>query len=709
MATKIPFQENTQVRSRGFGGRVRRQNTPDLIGGGTGREATQRAAKDLSGLGDLALRKQERDNLDSILTADTLYKRVEAAKIRSLTEAKGSQARGLLDRATAWYDGNTNVTGEQATPEEVEYQNFYGSMSDDQKSRFDSKRGQRKVGLRDTIAKHQSAEEQAALKDAFIANNEASLNSAMVEYNDPGAVVQSKFDIQKNIAAYGQSVGWGADQVESEVRRQMGIFHTGIVNSFLAGGDTAGAEAYFKANSGKANQVTMIPGADRPALKAKIQSRATLGKSQSAFDKIRIGKDPDEWLAEAEKIKDPEVRAQTEGLVRRDLADQKQAGIDKELNASLEIYNEYILKDARSIADIPQHLWDALPQTKQQSFAALIEKSGPNKDIKTDTNVYGKLTEMMSTPGTQKDFLNEDITGTYGQFLSRADIKHFEDAKAKIRLGEENFTGPQKMNDIFKDYGWNTEGKAELRNEAIIRVDKFARQEEAKTGKPLTDQRFDEIVKGVMNNRFVFQMEAAFAKSEKAGDPPKDTVTLTQQINTGLAQISKGLTSEEQRVRKGLTTSAINERILSAETLAGRKLRDEERVVVVDTVLTDKVFVDDFGFDSEMLMSEVPEDELKDVYVEVGGEKVTLEEIENFMSPEIENQIFHDLKALGRPLTLQNIADQIGVLKRDAAQGEVIDDIELRNFNPALFDSMKATGMDKATIRQVMENLGAGK
>lgn len=718
MAT-IPSRFNTNVRSAPVQGRIQRSATsPELIGGGTDREFNQVAVKGLDALGNVALEQKKRDDVTSVLTADTLYKRAVAERLRLTREKVGRDSIGLTDQAEAWHEGDTNVVDQDPTEAEVEYQNHRDGMDDGQKQFWQAKRAQQKVGFKGAVAKHEQDQKLKLEEDAYVANNEESVNAAMAEFNDPGAVIQNRIEIQKNVVLRARQLGWTQERENQEMRRVMGAFHVGIVNAFLAGGDPASAEAYIEANKQRVRNkdgskvpegISKIPSTVLPGLVEAVRKRTVIGKAQAAFDKMRQTVPVNEWDEEAQKIRDPEVREKAFLLASRGQERNRKDKILDENDAAETVYNEWILgEDVPSLDKVPIHITDRLSISQKESLSAVILARGKHKDRATDTALHGQLMEMSATD--KETFLEQDFHGKFGSRLSDADIKKFQKMKADMLNGGEPLNGMPAINDLFKKFGWNTEAKSESRYKAILEMEAKIVREVKTTGQKVTPQRLNEIAKEVMSTGFVFAQDALQARKEIAKeaekDLPKDSVTLTQQVSAGINASSKGKNAEQRRVLKGQVELTVNKEIAFQEQVLNRPLRDEERQVYVDEALADKVMIEGFIFDDEVLMSEVPEEDLDKVFVEVAGEPVKLTLVKELMKDrELRARVRSDLKAAGLPETLQNIADAIGGVKRDAAQAGVIDSIKLRAKNKKLFDTMADQKIPLEQMQKVIEGI----
>lgn len=146
---------------------------------------------------------------------------------------------------------------------------------------------------------------------------------------------------------------------------------------------------------------------------------------------------------------------------------------------------------------------------------------------------------------------------------------------------------------------------------------------------------------------------AAKQQALRAGGAKQDSM-LSDEARVNAALIGAGIDGKKQPEIATQVRTEIDQRVRAASAEKGGKpLTPDEKQRVVDSVMMDKVFVDEWGRDPQKPLSLLKPDEMKDAYVNVGGKPVKLSSV-----PATDRaQIIAALKRRGMPVTEQAIAE----------------------------------------------------
>lgn len=150
----------------------------------------------------------------------------------------------------------------------------------------------------------------------------------------------------------------------------------------------------------------------------------------------------------------------------------------------------------------------------------------------------------------------------------------------------------------------------------------------------------------------------------RTGGVKQDTmVTDEGRINNAL--VGLGIDKKKDPETAVMLTNEIDRRVRSASAAKGGKdLTADEKQAIVDRVVMDKVYVDEWGTDPQKPLALVTPDEMRKAYVRVNGKNVPVSSV-----PAMDRrQIIQALQATGQPVTEQAVVEMYLAGKKGPAK-----------------------------------------
>lgn len=137
----------------------------------------------------------------------------------------------------------------------------------------------------------------------------------------------------------------------------------------------------------------------------------------------------------------------------------------------------------------------------------------------------------------------------------------------------------------------------------------------------------------------------------KKGGPQQDSM-LSDEARINNALVGLGIDKKKDPESAMRLTTEIDRRVRGASMAKGDKpLTPDEKQKIIDSVVMDKVYVDEWGTDPQKPVSMLTPEEMEGAYVKIDGKKVQLRSV-----PESDRRkIIAALKATGQAVTEQNI------------------------------------------------------
>jgi len=339
-----------------------------------------------------------------------------------------------------------------------------GLGNDKQKAMYNEIIMQRKTALLGAVDGHVMQEHKRYQVGVAQGTVELGQNQMAITWGEPAKVNEARGAVLSGLNDAAQIQGWSKEQLAAEQIKALSPAHSSVILSAVDAGKTDYAREYYKQH-----QSEMTAGARLNATKA-FDVYDELKRAQDHVDTIyAMDVTPQERMAEARKIKDPEARKNTvAGLKARFQEEEhfKQKGYEDAANAA---YSQLANSN-----EIPASLFSAMDGKTQLAFRKLItEKSFPKED---DPQSFYDVTNM-----TPQELVKANL-GQYVGVFKPTTWKKLVEKQAKARNGDFSFTSDlTKINATIKALKIPAKDKGAF----YIRADTWAQ----KLGhKPSTDE-----------------------------------------------------------------------------------------------------------------------------------------------------------------------------------------------------------------------------
>ena len=628
---------------------------------GTQTEVLNNIAGGANNLNNFLIQRQNQVDVQKVLEAETLFKRAQIEKSDQLKGRLKNNAEGVQAEANQWWEsmafenlaeeiGGQGLDEDKLTETEFLFKVHEEGMDDAQRQAFASIRNRMSVPFFTTMGKHESDQLLEAAKDSYSTSISSSVEMASQSPDKENIFLQAD-RIKSSTRGIGAQLGWDKETADRAVAENLGKLHVAVFNSLMSDEDIDGAKEYLEVNrSGFLGETKHT--ADR-ILRVGTTKRKALNKTREI---MRLPEDKQNDAVFA--INDPELQEQVRTYVT-----QRQGDIDK---AAAEDQNQAVeqavalMNEGAAWETIPETLLIRIPPTRQAQLRKFSEQKRSAVEVKTDLGAYSQLAEL-SGPELSKVNIAVDYVG----LLSRADAKHFIDLQTEFREGKESsiFTSKEVIDSFVDLLPTQNVDSASLKADARKRIESHIRAAEEKSDTPLTVKEVEDLTREAMTPQFLDVLEARYREEPK---PAADTFTIGQQLDTAFKSLE--LTGVDNTKTRGQVESAITGIITQKESGLGRRLRDEERAVVIQSVTGNTVKLDEFGSDPERIFATLSDKEKEKAYVEVlveedatlgfidKTEKVFIQELEA-KSVNEKRQIFSVMKSAGEPFSYQRMAE----------------------------------------------------
>lgn len=152
----------------------------------------------------------------------------------------------------------------------------------------------------------------------------------------------------------------------------------------------------------------------------------------------------------------------------------------------------------------------------------------------------------------------------------------------------------------------------------------------------------------------------------RTGGVKQDTMLTDEaRINNAIRALGIDKTTKDGGDQAGLIATEIDRRVRAASAAKGGKdLTADEKQAIVDRVVMDKVYVDEWGTDPQKPLALVTPEEMSKAYVRVNGKNVPVSSV-----PALDRrQIIQALQATGQPVTEQAVVEMYLAGKKGPAK-----------------------------------------
>ena len=204
--------------------------------------------------------------------------------------------------------------------------------------------------------------------------------------------------------------------------------------------------------------------------------------------------------------------------------------------------------------------------------------------------------------------------------------------------------------------------RAQLQESQRVRVERAAAGTPVKTDMPTYIDVREKLARGEQVDLRAYTEKIAPAQMEqlldiqgalRTGGVKQDTM-ITDEGRINNALVGLGIDKKKDPETAVMLTNEIDRRVRAASAAKGGKdLTADEKQAIVDRVVMDKVYLDEWGTDPQKPLALVTPEELSKAYVRVNGKNVLVSSV-----PSIDRrQIIQALQATGQPVTEQAIVE----------------------------------------------------
>lgn len=492
----VPRVTENSVRDQGMSGaRVSTSAPIEAFGGGDALETTARTARALntevsSAALDIAI-KQKRD-ADEVRVQDA---DLEASKAQTdiqleTKKMQGKDAFGAPDYADNEWKKRTDEIRAKLS-------------NDAQKAAFDKIYKVRTNDLYRSTQEHVSVESKRYDDQSTDAYVENARNAAAANYTDVaagGEVDKSIFLQEQAIRKYGRRYGISEEAVDNKVAEAKTKTHAAVIDQMLANNMDQQAEEYFKNNKDG-----ILPDA-RIKLEKSIYEGVLLGEGQRKADEMfsKYSNNRNKAFDEIKKIKDPELRKQTEDqiekmFVRQGLAERAQNQNNYKLASQLVEQNQEVPGNIRASLTVEQN--SALQRRLKQI----------NADVKPETD-WATYYDLKNKAADKKnDFVKENLL-EYRHVLADGEFKELVNLQGQLSKNDQTAekqlsgyrTSTMVVNDTLISAGINVKSKNVREQKKVSQfrrlVDENVQALQYETGKKVTADDVQKITDNLLIN-----------------------------------------------------------------------------------------------------------------------------------------------------------------------------------------------------------------
>ena len=414
---RIPTVEGTSVTpNRTPDARVAVSVTPEQLAGPEVR-LLQQLGKNADEITDFVIQKQNAKDLAIVSQGEAAIKEVLMGQKLEAQKMLGTNASGLLNKATNFFDSNmVPEEGQSVSEAHRRYMEVYENADERQKAAIDVLRSNQRITHLKAIGSHETAQ----LNDAALKGAEASMKMDVVTgingtIEDRDMAISS---IMRHVNSIKGQFGPEDDTAMYMQKEKISAIHTGRLQKLADAKDIIGAEEYFKKWKGD-----MI--GDTSQIEKQIAARKVdvmgEGYADKAFRMWQKGKIYDAYDY-IDAIKDPDIQQAARTQLDADIAGVGKARTELTYQAHQTINAALFKKDANGNFEV-QNFSD-MPQNELRFLA---EQPGGTKIIK-------EYKDFFSIRDNPAEPLMEVQMKTYEFLMKLAKSKNPQERQAFAKL-----------------------------------------------------------------------------------------------------------------------------------------------------------------------------------------------------------------------------------------------------------------------------------
>lgn len=509
--------------------------SPETFGASSGRAFQQLG----NSLANVAGQLQRRENETWAREQETLFQ-------KAITDRMSNPNTSYFNKAgRKAYDG---LKDEQKYYDDLSDSMLESADNEGKRRRLQDLLDNRKASLYDSFGRHAMKEFKAWENSQNQFAAQTAIESAAVNPYSRDVITHLERG-RAEVSELHRRNGASEEEVKARIDEYENTFHK-TMTATLMQDNPRQAKAYYQANKDNILAETRI------ALEKQLDVAGLVQQSQEQADLImeKAALENADPMALAAKIKDPDLRKETEQLVRIYSADKKRAETERENNLFESAW--------KSVIDnpVPGNVPANIRYDHRIKMMEYIEKKASGKDIQTEWQSYYQLLTEAGNPETRDTFQNRNLY-EYRTLLGDSEFKELaklqaglksKDTKTKLDL-DAVYSNKQVLDQRLESVGINVNPKpnsdaATRLTQFQQRVDMAVRDFEQSNNKKITADDYLGIVdkmlrKVVVDEDILFSDEKFLFETtmEDIGDvPAKDR----DAIEKGLRQNNIPVTDE---------------------------------------------------------------------------------------------------------------------------------------------------------------------
>lgn len=379
--------------------------------------------------------QQEKQKADEIAQTDfgSKLSALETQLTVATKQRLGKDAFGAPEDVAEQWNAGADKIGE-------------GVTNDAQKIAFGRMRAMHEEALNSTVQHHVAQQRMAydsATTEAYVANE----RSAGLSSGDPDRVGLSITNQQIAIAKQMDRIGASADVAKEQLALAASSTHVGYIQQLVDEHRIPDARAYLEQHR------DAIVGQQIGAVDKLVKTGSILGQAYEHFDAIRTGSIGENGLIDekaavdkVDAIADPEVRRETETLVRQRIGEQKteqlvkRRDLDQQAGDAIEIRG--------NVRDIPTTVWDQLTEGTRSRMRREAKRIAAGDPIVTDPETYYNLRMELGNPALRGQALKLNLLD-YQDKLAKPQFDELANLQSGLQKGDQ--TAVDKANHFYSN------------------------------------------------------------------------------------------------------------------------------------------------------------------------------------------------------------------------------------------------------------------
>lgn len=265
------------------------------------------------------------------------------------------------------------------------------------------------------------------------------IDLARADYVDARTLTDSRGQVAKTIAEFGQRNGWDETMIEAETGKQVSRLHGSVINRMIEAEDYGAASGYFATVQDELDEKT------RPKLEESVRAGEVLALGRDEALNI-LTEYPDDEKAALKR-----VGVGVEGYDKKDYAIA-----DKEIRTAAQKYLERHFRLARARAeqeqarafstaaerveesggtdDVDRNVWPLLTPAQQSTLEKRAKQVQLGQAPRTDWGTYTQLMDEAADPNTRGGFVKRDLMAFRG-ILADGEFKALREVQDGLLKG----------------------------------------------------------------------------------------------------------------------------------------------------------------------------------------------------------------------------------------------------------------------------------